>query len=444
MAEDTTTVFDYIGAQDFIAAKKALQTYKGSTATGAILSKAVSFESSYIEFTFLKPRRFRKETLKESFAALAVDATAEKLRYDSTNDAIEVQILDAICFYADLRQKLISIYASFAEIFDSGDILKLQDLLLTEGHGVQTHATVLGKLGQALEYVAFRNFATQRYNLKEATLKLFTAQNSLEKWKMLRLKTEEQRGIVRLPLLDTAKSSSRIDIFHWLNRLILSLTIKVGLYFHQTLKTQLPNLAASAADRQCPEYLRSIHRYYELHRPSNISLIYLIREDSMYFNKGHFSVGNGSRPTGLNSFPAICSYPADPPLDHWPNLISIMQTHERMISSNTAPEQYLSRRRTSTSSIGSIRSFGAVMKKYAALGAAAISDAEKGDKGGHLVHFYDRKVDSTYFLAKVEDRVVVAVVFRGVGLGEDHPPTVDFVGRLSAELKHAEVFRSLQ
>ncbi|KAJ3042914.1 hypothetical protein HK097_001865 [Rhizophlyctis rosea] len=67
-------------------------------------------------------------------------------------------------------------------------------------------------------------------------------------------------------------------------------------------------------------------------------------------------------------------------------MVSIVQTHECMISSNTAPEEYLSR----------------------PFRAEAIGDVETGDKGGDLVHFDDGEVYDTYFLAKVELRVVVA------------------------------------
>ncbi len=37
-----------------------------------------------------------------------------------------------------------------------------------------------------------------------------------------------------------------------------------------------------------------------------------------------------TRPTGLSSFPAVASFPGPPPMDHWPNIISIIQTHDRV------------------------------------------------------------------------------------------------------------------
>lgn len=77
-----------------------------------------------------------------------------------------------------------------------------------------------------------------------------------------------------------------------------------------------------------------ISKYVTQTRALNVSLIYMIQGDAPFWKNGYdCSMQRGvayTRPTGLSSFPAIASFPGSPPLDHWPNIISIIQTHDRV------------------------------------------------------------------------------------------------------------------
>ncbi|KAJ3295918.1 hypothetical protein HK104_002187 [Borealophlyctis nickersoniae] len=137
----------------------------------------------------------------------------------------------------------------------------------------------------------------------------------------------------------------------------------------------------------------------------------------------------------------------DPPLEHWPNIISIMQSHDRLLSPPVRAEADLNRRRLSQSSI---RAIGAGVKKYATIsGAMALAQGAFGGQsmGSHtglaeIVQFYDRKVNTTYLLAKVEPRVVVVIIFCDRQVSAESSGALEYVQRLSSLLNHAEVLRS--
>src|SRR5690349_3337186 len=86
-------------------------------------------------------------------------------------------------------------------------------------------------------------------------------------------------------------------------------------------------------------------------------------------------------------------------MDHWPNIISILQ---RELLPTINSDSYAGNRRLVSSSY--YRLLFAYVKKPAA------SECRLGKS---QVIFYDQKVDSTYILASVAQRLVVSIVFVG-------------------------------
>lgn len=63
----------------------------------------------------------------------------------------------------------------------------------------------------------------------------------------------------------------------------------------------------------------------------NISLIYLsmAKNNTICQPDGGYSCVSTVPLTGIHSYPAIFSYPDNPPLNHWPNIISIIQSKQQ-------------------------------------------------------------------------------------------------------------------
>ncbi|KAI1317932.1 hypothetical protein EDD11_007453 [Mortierella claussenii] len=128
----------------------------------------------------------------------------------------------------------------------------------------------------------------------------------------------------------------------------------------------------------------------------SVSFVYEVPQDIRFSTVGFVSAGAPYEPpTGLNSFPCIYSYPPDPPRDHWPNIISIMQ--------------------------GS----GSILRQY------------------RSQYFYDRKIGCTYYLARIDQHVSIVIIYL-----DKHPQpdtgAMDFLQLLAGKLRHTEVLAAMR
>lgn len=141
------------------------------------------------------------------------------------------------------------------------------------------------------------------------------------------------------------------------------------------------------------KWVRTFRRKAGAH---SISLVYEISRDVRFSTSGFVSANAPyEAPTGLNSFPCIYSYPPEPPRDHWPNIISIMQ-----------------------GSFSILRQF-------------------------RSQYFYDRKIGCTYYVARADQHVSIVIIYL-----DKHPQpdtgAMDFLQLLASKLRHTDVLTALR
>ncbi|KAF9997742.1 hypothetical protein BGZ79_008547 [Entomortierella chlamydospora] len=108
------------------------------------------------------------------------------------------------------------------------------------------------------------------------------------------------------------------------------------------------------------------------------------------------AMGGDERSLWVNTEPDLHGiYPPDPPKDHWPNIISIMQGSENIL------RQFRSQ------------------------------------------YFYDRKIGCTYYVARLDQHVSVVIIYL-----DKHPQpdtgAMDFLQLLSSKLRHTEALTSMR
>ncbi|KAG0025356.1 hypothetical protein BGZ82_010067, partial [Podila clonocystis] len=153
----------------------------------------------------------------------------------------------------------------------------------------------------------------------------------------------------------------------WLNRWITSERSKLTIYFMDIL---LEKERAMGGDERSlwadidPDMHGLIRTFRKKAGARSISFVYEISPDVRFSTTGFISANAPyEAATGLNSFPCIYSYPPDPPKDHWPNIISIMQ-----------------------GSVSLLRQF-------------------------RSQYFYDRKIGCTYYVARIDRHVSIVIIY---------------------------------
>ncbi|OUM66359.1 hypothetical protein PIROE2DRAFT_40845, partial [Piromyces sp. E2] len=100
---------------------------------------------------------------------------------------------------------------------------------------------------------------------------------------------------------------------------------------------------------------------------------------------------------GIHSYPAIFSFPNEPPLNHWPNIISIIQSkqkHRHLDETSTVP-----------------------------------------------FFFYDWKISISYYMIKVDPEVIIVLIYE---CQNKDPTIIDFLTKLVACLRNVTLFEQLK
>lgn len=158
-------------------------------------------------------------------------------------------------------------------------------------------------------------------------------------------------------------------LHQWLSMFLSSLTSKLTLYFFPIFKkTEMeitPGTSLTTKELKLdPDYFAVIESFVQRTNAYNISLIHECK-GKPYNKDGYTCVKSDDPPTGLNSWPAVYSYPKEPPREHWPNIVSILLDNYGSLAQSKDP----------------------------------------------YVHFYDNKINFTYYLSRVEPQITMAVLF---------------------------------
>eukprot|EP00026_Physarum_polycephalum_P004164 Phypoly_transcript_04181.p1 GENE.Phypoly_transcript_04181~~Phypoly_transcript_04181.p1 ORF type:complete len:302 (+),score=54.20 Phypoly_transcript_04181:997-1902(+) len=156
-------------------------------------------------------------------------------------------------------------------------------------------------------------------------------------------------------------------LHQWLSMFQSSLSGKLTLYFYPIFRKTEAEIPGSTPlvtkDLKLdPDYFYVIESFVQRTNVYNISLIHECK-GKPYHKDGYTCDKSDEIPTGLNSWPAIYSYPKEPPREHWPNIVSILLDNEKALSQYKEP----------------------------------------------YLHFYDQKINFTYFLSRVEPQVFIVL-----------------------------------
>ncbi|OAQ36409.1 hypothetical protein K457DRAFT_150657 [Linnemannia elongata AG-77] len=333
-------------------------------------------------------------------------------------------ILRELC---SLRMALIGIYRmlsmSTVDIDVKGILPETERVLqLYETGTVEIQNSVLG-LGieceiQLLRHSLLIDRAIAEYDLQKSVTHLHLARVALSEWRRLSLEQEYSEKSYHRPEETTwrqynifasveeksksavkAKFNLQPNHLLWLHRWIASEKSKMTIYFMDNLLEKEQAMGGderslwAGIDPDMHGMVRTFRRKAGAH---SISLVYEISRDVRFSTSGFVSANAPyEAPTGLNSFPCIYSYPPEPPRDHWPNIISIMQ-----------------------GSFSILRQF-------------------------RSQYFYDRKIGCTYYVARADQHVSIVIIYL-----DKHPQpdtgAMDFLQLLASKLRHTDVLTALR
>ncbi|KAK9695180.1 hypothetical protein K7432_013113 [Basidiobolus ranarum] len=402
--------FDY-----FNASRLSSKLLKLSPTVGTILNRLATCEALYTGLAFLKPKFFRRENFLNILnAAIGDDAIKEAqilfsggspTPLESASSTFLSKLCRALNNLATVRQEQINIYRSL-----SGDPAGikyeaiLENILIVQANLKRMHLEdSLGLLALGLRkelnmlYNIFKaQIALSEYNFKRSTVSLYTAKSELHEWKKACSLLEAHDKHSR-PFRNTPQLPNNMG---WVSQFTNELMSKLTFYFQDTLLEKERILGGELKNlwrRIEPDYFTLIRNFRRRSGAHSISLIYEIDSEKPFHKKGYVCpVRDYETPTGLMSFPCIYSYPESPPYEHWPNLISIMQVNEELLT----------------------------------------------DTRSKCIHFYDKKVGSTYYLIRVDVQITLVVIFLDRH-GNPENSTVEFMKYIARHLRNTEIFEMM-
>ncbi|ORX45674.1 hypothetical protein DM01DRAFT_1339903 [Hesseltinella vesiculosa] len=420
-----------IGAFDYAASTKlANKLLKVHHPLGNVLVKLINCENLYSQLSFMKPKWFmRKDSMLNSmYTYLADDASKElnaiypTLLSQEDRDTIST-VLQGIIDLCTVRQGLISIYQRLAasqamvlpallKDLDHFTGLPLSPRLDFLGVSVEQELRVMTKLLQS--HVAITDYAFQN-----ACINVFNCRQTLTDWKH---QCQAQVYPEKTPLNQETKDSSSwpFGLFasaeskatklgegwpptiRWHEKYMNNLNAKMTLYFYDLLLAKERLLVDDDPQRSLwkgigTDYFDRINTFRKRHGVHSIGLIYQVKSDKPFFPQGFvFDDAPYDPPQGIHSFPYIFSVPKQPPVEHMPNLISIIQGSH-----------------------------------------AKLNDFKAGP-----VHFFDKKIESMYYLMRVDEHVICVLIYQEKQMQKE-PATLQFMSTLVQDLRGTAVIAEL-
>ncbi|KAI7871749.1 hypothetical protein BDF14DRAFT_1758571 [Spinellus fusiger] len=427
-----------LGAFDYVAATKlATRLIKVYQPLGNLFIKLGSGEGLYTQLSYMKPKWFmRKDSFVLShYANLTEDITREITVLEASPMLVLpmakstlVLLLYSMSEFCQARQRLIAIYQSMAaqsnytattsmikELVSIDIAYKeacIGDTLDLLGTGIEKEISILLSLLRA-------RIAVIDYAFQDACIALFVAKQDIYHWKMLC----EEQDYLEKTLLSHEQSrdtlSWRLTLFgntsdmkqkqghswphtlRWMARYLDNLTAKMTLYFSSLLVPKESLITEEDPEKALwkglqVDYHDQICTFSRRSNAFSISLVYEVTSTPFYPQGYVCSDTPYEAPQGIHSFPFIYCYPKQPPKDHLPNIISIIQgCHQKL-----------------------------------------------NDPKGSPVYFYDNKITSTYYFMRVDEHVVFVIIYLDRHLHAE-PPTSDFMVSVVSSLRGSAVIAEL-
>ncbi|XP_068443124.1 KICSTOR subunit 2 [Clinocottus analis] len=258
--------------------------------------------------------------------------------------------------------------------------------------GFQTELEVVSQLLRCQAQVS-------EWRFLPALLSLHAATSKLAAWGQLFQRQKETRKHL-FGGGPSQKAAQPPHLYAWLQRFQAALLAKFSFYFHEALSRQAaPADMRALTARAAPDYHGKICAFVRKHDASNVSLVFDNRGSESFQGHGyHHPRAWREAPKGVEQFPAVVSLPAagERPLTHWPNVVMMMGDRAAEL---TAPDK--------------------------------------------VVHFYDDKVQSTYYLTRPEPHFTLVVIFDG-RKSEKDAHIAGFLQEISGSLRNSKPFGGLK
>ena len=412
--------------------KERFKPSPGSAWMGLLssLTAFASLEKSYFAMIFIERRSNilgRRETAKSLYLNLSTELKKQYLLHNSlTKSQVEDPVDEAEVLSTDLlkqlhqflqaRLKMMELYefiakSGWSHLFNTEQLIQqLEDL--NQEHSKEFHHPILDPLKTSFTYeldVVLTLFKTKlslsEWEFFDSLLSLKDIQAKLQAWGMLspshKVKEQLMSSFSYKSFFGKVnKKQSEIPfLYNWLYQFYESLLSKFTLYFYLTLSSQAPTTDTKAnCSRTSIDFIAKLHNFQKKTDTINISLV-LDASSKRNIFRGHgyhLDTTIREKPTGMSSFPSVVSIPETKPKEHWPNIITIITDRAH--------------------------------------------DLNSADK---VIYFYDAKLDSSYFLIKVDIRMTLVLIY-GSKKKERDSYIQNFLTDIRSLLQHDNLYAMLK
>jgi len=273
--------------------------------------------------------------------------------------------------YAKIRFELINIYGELSKANCNTYSTILDHVKVLEWDNSQSIYFPSLSIGIIKEISIIRNLLLAQlslisYNFKNSVLYTYLAKNDLNQW-INNLQTQiKHKYIIQqqdTQTLETGKAELEIpNNQKWLKEFLSYTLAKINVYFNIILSKKSSEMLHQINIKTDPDPLNMIKNFVSKNNNIlNISFIYSsLSKNTSIRPDGGYSCISTVPLTGIHSYPAIFSFPNEPPLNHWPNIISIIQSkqkhHQYSQTDSTSTSKYNRKTLEYCNSIDSINS----------------------------------------------------------------------------------------
>ncbi|KAI0221223.1 hypothetical protein LSAT2_027374 [Lamellibrachia satsuma] len=364
----------------------------------------------------------RKDSLKTSYGCVLVELKRIEEMSLAVTDSVDSSAVPSgghfldelfghlcgqLCHFVMARSKVMEFYEHIVAMVGHSRSVRYQQLLdnindITETHHKGFHHPILSpvKSSFTLECDIMRHLLTAQLHLQhwEFLPTLLQLNDAHSKLSALSGGAATKEG-KKLGFVNSSKSLPLPALYQWLTKYKRLLVAKFSLYFYDVLSKQAPRSEMRhLSSKASVDFFGKIVTFQKKADVCNVSLVFDVT------GMEHLYKGAGYRhprcycepPKGLDSYPAIFSYPADREERHWPSVISILNDR-----------------------------------------ADDLSTQEK------VVYFSDERLQCTYFLTRVEPRLTFVVIFEQKKSERDSFVN-NFLSDICLHLRCTKLFASLK
>ncbi|XP_008313583.1 KICSTOR subunit 2 [Cynoglossus semilaevis] len=417
-------MFSFDRAKDYVEKEKdgsGKSTGGMWAALLAALAHLAAAEKAYHHLTFLGQKMgsqsffSRKDSIRTIYSSLnnELKKVITGGRHAQPGSASYLEDLlqhlsEQLCHFTQARTEMADLYEKMY-LLGSQKNINSEELVATleavlHKYSSKFHHPILGRVEEGFQTEV--DVVTQllrcqaqvsEWHFLPALLSLHSANTKLVAWGQLLQRQKETRK--NLFGGQSQKTVQPPHLYVWLQRFHGTLLAKFSFYFHEALSRQTTSAdMRTLTARTVTDYYGKICAFIRKYDASNVSLVFDNRGSESFQGHGyHHPHSYREAPKGVEQFPAVVSLPSgERPLTHWPNVIMMMGDR-----------------------------------------AAELNTLDK------VVHFFDDKVQSTYYLTRPEMHFTLVVIFEG-RKSEKDLHIAAFLQEISGLLRNSKPFSTLK